>query len=147
MTEDEYNKLKTERTGGGPQPVDLASMLQNKADRTLIWGYTPEKDSFHVYLQDQTIVRLVFAYKAAVPKEMEAGTEYFPATMVPAKRVYAEASDAEFCGLLRRLGVDFSFAPFNPERAPKQFHGETLEDFGMSLADFPQATPAAPGMR
>lgn len=146
MNKDQLDQLTQTSLKPGPQAVNMVDLLQDKTDRTLIWGYTPEKDSFHVYLQEGTIVRLVYGYRDTEPS-VEAGTDFFPQTLVPAKRVYPEASDAEFCGLLQQVGAEFTFATFDPKREPKQFHGKTLEDFGKTLAEFVEPTPAAPGMR
>lgn len=53
------------------------------------------------------------------------GDECWPIEqLIPDKRLYPDACDAEFCGLLMRKGALLPFTTFNDKREPKQFHGE-----------------------
>lgn len=145
MTRDEMMQLLEARRVPGPQPVNLVALLQDKTDRTLIWGYTPDRHSFHVYLQDATIIRLVYPLDGN--PDVQVGADFLPDTLVPSKRVYPDASDGEFCRILQEHGVHIPFTEFRTDRAAKRFHGQTLEDFGKTLADYAAPAPVTPGLR
>lgn len=123
MRRGEYEALNA------PEPtaavVNLVAPLQNRRDRTLIWGYTTARDSFHVYLQDETIFRIVYGRDWA---EAIRGQHFLPSRLVPNKRVYPEASDFEFCKLLMSHGVEIPFTTFNADRPAKTFHGKLAEE-------------------
>ena len=40
-----------------PKPVLSAEDLKDKSDRTLLYGYTCDRDTWHVYLEDGKISR------------------------------------------------------------------------------------------
>lgn len=128
MNFDEYNQLKEH-----PQIKFLISVhqLKNLSDRTLLFGCTQNKDSWHVYLQDKLIH--IFLY------EMYHLTDH-PATirfkknqifdsreLVPDKRLYPECCDYEFCVLLKEQGIYLPFITWIKNRKLAQFYGEICE--------------------
>lgn len=100
-----------------------AAMLKNQSDRTLIWGYTCDRQSFHVYLKDGVITRAV--YMNSYPQDLwDVRTDLTdPADFVPNKRAYPEACDSEFCALLKTHGAHISFTNWDEKRQKAQFYG------------------------
>lgn len=130
MTLDEFESLAKIRPT--PVPVLTAEDLENKKSRTLIWGYTPDRESFHVYLGDDGLIHKVVYRGSLEPvmilhvtnKDVSSNSEY-----VPSKRLYPEACDAEFCGMLLERGIELSFTNYNPNRDLSiSFHGKKVEE-------------------
>lgn len=105
----------------GRKVIEFAD-LQDKSERTLLWGYTCDRASFHVYVKDEEIkVVMYFSDKDIEELNIQYNSQY-----VPDKRLYPEACDYEFCSLLAQDGVNLPFTTFNDEREPKQYHGKVL---------------------
>lgn len=102
-----------------------ADMLDNKKDRTLLWGYTCDRADFHVYMKYGEVHVYVRGGYNNVDNHV-CKEEYLPRELVPDKRVYGEASDFEFCKLMREMGASFSFTSFNENREEKQYYGPVL---------------------
>lgn len=98
------------------------SDLKDKTERTLIWGYTCDRASFHVYIKDEEIKAIMyFSEKDIKELNIQYNSQY-----VPDKRLYPEACDYEFCCLLAQDGVNLPYTTFNDERELKQYYGEVL---------------------
>jgi hypothetical protein len=100
--------------------------LENREDRTLLWGYNTLRWCWHVYIKNE---RLAFLSYETAP-----GTGYAlrleplpPSILIPDKRLYPEACDFEFCEMLTGLGFSLPFTHFNATRQPQQYYGKTLE--------------------
>lgn len=123
MTPEEYQEIRC--ICETPRTINIG-MLENKQDRTLLWGYTCERESWHVYIQNGEIHRYITQY----PDKFVAHTcqeNWEPQYLAPDKRLYPEACDYEFCKLLRENGAELSFTNFNPERKPAQYHGPVFQ--------------------
>ncbi len=109
--------------------------LHNKEDRTLLYGYTMERSTFHVYLKDMKIHTVVYNtdYSGDNPKpknmiEVEVISNH---DYIPDKRLYPERCDYEFCKLLKGNNVhSLPFTTFDTDRHidKSDFYGFTLED-------------------
>ena len=90
------------------------SMLENQTPRTLLYGYTCERDNFHIYLTDAgTLVRVIYDhYGMLLDMLTEADTPLLVTQCIPDKRVYAHHSDFEFCALLQTAGVSVPFTTY-----------------------------------
>jgi hypothetical protein len=86
--------------------------------RTLLYGYTCGRDTFHVYLKDGLIHRLVYRTAGDEMKIVE--YDYFRAwdayRLVPDKRVYPDSTSLLMARLLRDAGVDVPYLPFDDKR-------------------------------
>lgn len=106
--------------------------LLNTKDRTLLYGYTCARETFHVYLKNNEIHTVMYNndysgdYKK--PKDMRELTIKSNYDYVPDKRLYPEACDYEFCKLLKERGINLPFTTFNEERIFQDYYGLTLED-------------------
>lgn len=105
-----------------------ANDLINKDDRTLLYGYTYNRDTWHVYLKDGEIVTVVYGYKRA-PARVKVATN---GGYMPSKRLYPECCDFEFCNLLKEKGVYLPFAKWDELRTGRRessviYYGEILK--------------------
>jgi len=114
-------------------------------NKTLLYGYTCERETFHVYMKDQKIYTVVYNTDYSINYEKELGSfmrgEPKPKNMrqvevksnrdfVPNKRLYPERCDYHFCRALKEKGIDLPFTHWSEEVQPneKGYYGFTLED-------------------
>ena len=129
MTKEEYQQL-----GQITKPEEIISVsdLANQEPRTLLWGYTTKRCSHHVYLKDGKMHLFVYEGRSSWDSGRDDkfyvfGPELPIKSLVPDKRLYPEACDAEFCGLLKEMGVYLPFTTWNNKRDPQQYHGEIID--------------------
>lgn len=127
MTRAEYEKIES----SGDYLVTAGS-LTDQRERTLVYGYTCSRETFHAYLKDGEIK--VIVYKHALPlkrsnvREIKvSGNESY----LPDKRLYPEGCDYEFCERLKQAGLRLLFTSYCEacHEGPKAFYGHILEDF------------------
>jgi hypothetical protein len=104
MTLEEFQKIR-----GKNQTLITAKDLVNKENRTLLHGYTLERDTFDVELVNGEIVVEVNEFE----KGLRIITPSCNSDYVPSKRVYPAQSDFEFCRLLLERGVYIPFTFFD----------------------------------
>lgn len=103
-------------------------------NRTLLYGYTCERETFHVYIKDQKIYTVVYkteySWGAPMPKNMRQIEVTSNRDFVPDKRLYPERCDYHFCRALKERGIDLPFTHWGEEIEPneKGYYGFTLED-------------------
>lgn len=107
--------------------IDI-SMLADRSDRTLLWGYTCARSSWHVYIGYGDIQ--LYCYegierwrKTIFHKELN---KFEVEEVIPDKRLYPEACDYEFCKLLKSKGAYLPFTIYQENRPYSQFYGEVL---------------------
>lgn len=110
--------------------VSVTELEHQGRDRTLLYGYTGDRDTFHVYLKDRKIC--VTAYKNHYGREpdevrLTASDDHLKFYNIPSGHVYPSACDEQFCRLLLSKGYSLSFRSFE-EREEKPFHGKLIED-------------------
>ena len=126
MTPDEYAVL----TAPIPKVTPTINIkdLENKSPRTLLWGYTSCRESHHVYIADGRIHLHVYL-GSDDPNVAPAGnyrSGILPLKdVVPDKRLYPEACDAEFCRILKDWGVYLPFTTWHI-RESKQYYGKLV---------------------
>lgn len=98
--------------------------LEDKSDRTLLYGYELDRTTKHVYLKDGKIFVVIYGY-GEPPREIgvEDNESY-----IPRKRIYPEKSDYEFCKLLVERGYSLTFLPFDDSAKETQFYGKIQEN-------------------
>lgn len=102
-------------------------------DRTLLYGYTCERETFHVYLKDKQIFVVIYNTEYSrgkpTPKNMRRIEVKSNRDYVPDKRLYPERCDYHFCKLLKENSVDLPFTFFNEGfNWDGPYCGFTLED-------------------
>lgn len=147
MNEKEFQDLKNVQTA---KEVITVDDLDNKNDRTLLFGYT--KDLFwHVYLEHNVITTLIYSYyysyyncyELTYSKDIRFNrrcgdkenydTAYYNeieisqfSDYIPDKRLIPAKCDYEFCKLLLERGVHLPFTTESWEFEEKQFYGLVL---------------------
>lgn len=98
--------------------------------RTLLFGYTVERDAHHVY-QEEGELHLV-VYKGDVLIQHEAGAALPAENLVPNKRLYPERCNYVFSRMLKTLGFSLPFTNYDDEAAERtkddKLHGLRLQD-------------------
>ena len=98
--------------------------------RTLLYGYTCENETFHVYLKDGKIHAVAYfndySDDTVKPKNMREIKIENNRDFIPDKRVYPEACDYHFCKLLKLRDIHLPFTTWNEKRAKKDFYGFVL---------------------
>ena len=121
MNQHEYASLqKTENT------LISVDQLHNKSARTLLYGYTLERDTWHVYLDEDSKIKTVI-YGVVKDAPIKQINVTFNDEYIPSKRLYAEKCDFEFCSLLKQHNIVLNFTTANFEKQfHDQYHGRIL---------------------
>ena len=114
---------------------DLRPYVYNK---TLLYGYTCERDTFHVYIKNEQIYTVVYQneyYRGVIkPINMRQVKINSNRDYIPDKRLYPERCDYNFCKLLKERGVHLPFTTWTDpveidlEDSRYPYYGFTLED-------------------
>ena len=126
MTKEDYEKLKDVDE---LQDVIRGCDLKNQKDRTLLYGYTCEREDFHVYIQDGIIYRRIegkdiYDYER-ISEEYITNSYYGNNNWyIPDKRLYPECCDMEFCTKLKEDGMLLPFTTFGQITETKEFYGK-----------------------
>ncbi len=115
------------------ETINVLEIPESHENRTLLYGYTTERDSFHVYLKGGLIHKAIYrSVKAAGVHDVlshESKTTWEASELVPNKRVYPESTDADFYALLKLRDVYVSFTVYEEKYAALRsarfggFHG------------------------
>ncbi|MEV8335061.1 hypothetical protein [Streptomyces niveus] len=129
------------------QPRTLRRDELTGPDRTLAFGYTCDRASWHVYLQDGLVHILVYDAVAKTAVRHEARTTWNVADLVPDKRLYPESTDPSFAQLLISRGQQLPFTTFDEDRHTRYtdlaFHGATHADGTLAVHSGESRTTAA----
>lgn len=112
-------------------PIVTIDDLYDKSDRTLIYGYTCDRETHHVYIKDDVIH--VALYDGIDKTPLGSVVVTCNQDYIPNKRVYSARSDFEFCALLLRHGVEIRFTEHNELEAKKfvaldKYYGHVLPE-------------------
>lgn len=130
MNKSEYELLKVVWRD---KPILGLDDLSDTSNRTLLWGYTCERDSWHVYIEDGEIHTVMYGYNDMLKHYHSCCATDNPSDWIPDKRLYPEACDYEFCKLLKEYGYSLPFTTWNDDRAAQQYHGKTLSELKEKL--------------
>lgn len=126
MNKNQYLQLTTE---AAPELFRAdASVLVDQTPRTLLYGYTCDRETWHVYLADGAIHKVVYGYPKSLELYVHQSQGLTLEDCVPNKRLYPEACDFEFCSLLTSRGINLPFTVWSDTRPPAAFHGEVVSD-------------------
>lgn len=128
MNKVEYGKLIDLQLKDNP-PIQ-AEDLFDISDRTLLYGYTCNSDTFHVYVKDKQIYTVLYRvdFQNDMPSLMRKISVSSNADYIPDKWLYPEACDFRFCEMLKKIGYELPFTTWNNERLVSKFYGFILED-------------------
>ena len=100
--------------------------LKDKSDRTLLFGYTCDRDTWHVYINNNKIISICYSYNEKITEGntiiIEDNEDY-----VPNKRLYPERCDFEFCKLLKEYGINLPFTYYDNNIENKKYYGKILK--------------------
>lgn len=129
MTQKEFDILEATNK---KDEVISAKVLSNTTDRTLLYGYTCARETFHVYLKNGEIHTVVYGNDysgtSKQPKNIREILVSSNYDYIPDKRLYPEACDYEFCKLLKERNISLLFVAYNENRDVRNFYGFILED-------------------
>lgn len=137
MNHEQFKQLQA-----APHETNLLGIddLANRTPRTLIFGYTVDRDTFHVYLGADGLIHILLYSELWAPEDSnddrprflilshtvgENGGVTDNARFTPSKRIYPESCDLEFCQVLRRYSVNLPFTTYSENSDAKR-----LERFG-----------------
>ncbi|MFF1717452.1 hypothetical protein [Streptomyces sp. NPDC058268] len=107
-------------------------------ERTLLLGYTCERDTWHVYVRGAHLHVLVYDHVTRAVVRYEKHFYWQAADLVPDKRVYPESTDLGFARLLASHGVELPFTTFDQARCDRvtqtPFHGALYDSATNGLA-------------
>lgn len=106
--------------------ISVSELENPTQDRTLMYGYTFERETVHVYLKGGLIHKAVYAH----PDKLVFSTSGESAScvsLVPEKRAYPAACDAQFAQLMLDKNQYVPYTTF-VEREDIQFHGKLIEE-------------------
>ena len=103
------------------------SELSDKSDRTLLYGYTCSRYTWHLYLKTDVIHKVIYGHSDEFISHtaFETGISVYDAS--PDKRLYPECCDYDFCKLMMLHGGDLPFTSWS-DREQQQYYGLTLEE-------------------
>lgn len=110
--------------------------LVNKEPRTLLYGYTCNRDTWHVYLDEHQDIHVVTYNSRHLMLSHTSGTAggvTENSGFLPDKRLYPESCDFEFCRLLVKEREDLPFTNYDPETHGKRT-AKSIYD-GLTAAD------------
>lgn len=104
--------------------------LEDKSDRALLYGYTCDRDTWHVYLYQGEINLFVYAGSGKHTHEVKAhvkGVRMESESLIPDKRLYPQCCDYETCRFLDQQGIYLPFTTFDDAVAANPFHGKLYQ--------------------
>lgn len=132
MTDEQLAELKNFRLA---EPVVSVSDLEDRTPRTLLYGYTCDRFTFHTYLgTDDLLHRVIYTSDRRVISEIH-GQQLQSYLCRPDKRVYPNASDYQFCRLLLEKGETFSFTSPSVRTSNNGWFGLRLEELRVDEFD------------
>lgn len=138
MTKEMFEKLK--QYSSALALLDVHHLSPYVYNKTLLYGYTCDRETFHVYLKDKEIFVVIYnndyATGKARPKNMRRINVTSNQDYVPNKRLYPERCDYNFCQLLKEKGIDLPFTTWTDGiELNDTYYGFTLDDIEGVLKD------------
>jgi hypothetical protein len=126
MYKEEYKKLKN---SSGHCRVFVDDISNPSENRTLLYGYTLDRNTFHIYVMDGEIHKIIYNRISNFLIYYKVGKSFDVLELIPDKRVYPEYSEYEFCQLLIDRGCTIPFTTFSDTPSGVPLYGLTHNDF------------------
>lgn len=121
MTPEQYKELEAKYIH--PKVLSIND-LENKTNRTLMYGYNCDRTTYHVYLYEKEIYIVnyeeTYNSKPVISLPLEDDSCF-----IPSKRTYIGESDFEFSKLLIQRGYTIAFTYSEGDSIPT-YHGRLL---------------------
>ena len=114
MLKSEYDELTNYEQ---VEPMITIDDLDSTEDRLLLYGFTPERETFAVAVRHGRISRTIFHWNAT--PVWIAADQWHVTQLYPMKRVYPEDTSADFIRLLRSKGGTPDLTRWDDERAAR----------------------------
>lgn len=122
MTPEELTNYKFRANTRQRDPVIWASSYSHGG--TLLYGYTSDKESFHVYVENGKIVRVIYkgipGISAIVVKDIIMDTGIRVSSLIPDKRAYPERTLTTFAMNILDLGYTIPFTTISDKVRPME---------------------------
>ena len=107
-------------------PVVIGLDDIDKTPRTLLYGYTCDRNTWHVYVYGDHINRFVYQFNG---ETILHNAEHFwvPRLLIPDKRLYPQYCDFLFCEKLKALGVSLPFTNYTEPTQKGPFFGKLFQ--------------------
>lgn len=123
MTKTEYEILNL--TNPDFQNITISD-LPKGYEGTLVYGYTLERDTFHLYVKDGQFIRLIYTCSDRIIRCNI--SNFLPVEdCVPTKRVYRQESQFFFLQFIKKLGAVFSITDSNANEEWSLPYGSFLD--------------------
>lgn len=130
MNEYELEDLTTERVHDTTiSAEEVRRSAQGVGDRTLVFGYTLDRDTVHAYLRDGEIHVVHYSHDRRLLHHVH-GEEVAAADLVPSKRAYPNTTDYFTAVLLKQKGFPLSIttSPSVSDVGPNGYVGALVEE-------------------
>lgn len=121
MTKQELEQLIEQAVA---TPMVSISELPKGFEGTLLYGYTCERHTFHVYVKDEVIHAVTYNFDEEIIIHTS-GKEVYAGSCFPDKRVYRQPTHFFFMELLAKKGF-----------TPSVTESTLPEDFNISIGEF-----------
>jgi hypothetical protein len=105
MDETEYARYRAHQVH---DPSVAVADLADQTDRTLVFGYLVDRETFHVYLYDGEVNVHVYDHTGTTIRH-EASDRWAAADLRPSKRAYVESTDLGFAILMADKDAPLTF--------------------------------------
>lgn len=108
--------------------LQAAHYVRCGTPRTLMFGYTTDRFTFHVYVANELLHKLIYDSITLIPYLYESAERFSCGQVIPDKRAYPERCDFQFCRNILDLGFSIPFAMWNDDHYEDTLlHGITYE--------------------
>lgn len=115
MDQHEFNQLMHMHDSPSSLVIHVSDVLG--PDRTLVYGYTIDRNTFHAYKKDNELVVVIYDYGGNLIFR-DKGSALEADVFVPSKRAYPERCDYPFALILRSYNVHLPFTVYRPDVVP-----------------------------
>jgi hypothetical protein len=106
---------------------DIEEISEGLGERTLLYGKTSSKFSWHIYFKNFFIHKLIYVNKQVISHKSDRKIEI--KELIPSSGVlYPECCDYNFCMLLYEMRIDLPFATFNNTKKSEKFYGLIMKN-------------------
>lgn len=123
MNKVDFDKFETLKKGVSPFKIVASDFTFNYIPRTLLYGYTSDRKSWHVYMDTDYLVRR-YVYEHGKEDQGDLLSSFSALSdLVPDKRLYPECCDFAFCLYLCKKSIYLPFSKFDERNEFKTYYG------------------------
>lgn len=112
----------------------FSKYLKDRKPRTLLYGYTVERHTFHLYMGDDgQLHRVIYDHRNLLVNVKHESEGLELEECIPNKQLYPEACDFVFCGYLMSFGLKLPFNTWTARDEARVWHGLKLEELNASF--------------